>query len=225
MPPMRITSRGLAAATVGLVSAVVLAGCSSNSTKPTVLPSLQTTSTAPTSAAATTPGPVTSAAVTAPPPSETATASPAPVSTSKAISATTPPGDPALVAEGTAFVRDYYETAAKALHDKASLVRWRSLFTPSCSVCTGDYTAVSNALAAGDRYQGGEYRLKSTKVRIVSTDGALVDVTFYVTAAKVFDSQGHLIVQQAQTKLSHGTVGASRTAGHWLITQIHDDSA
>ncbi|MDX6207009.1 MAG: hypothetical protein QOF39_3066, partial [Frankiales bacterium] len=43
MPPMRITSRGFAAATVGLVSAVVLAGCSSNSTKPTVLPSLQPT--------------------------------------------------------------------------------------------------------------------------------------------------------------------------------------
>ncbi|MDX6246187.1 MAG: hypothetical protein QOE76_3910, partial [Frankiales bacterium] len=43
MPPMRITSRGFATATGGLVSAVVLVGCSSNSTQPTVLPSLQTT--------------------------------------------------------------------------------------------------------------------------------------------------------------------------------------
>jgi hypothetical protein len=219
MRPMRITSRGFAAVTGGLVSAVVLAGCSSNSTKPTVLPSLQTTSATATgtSSIETSPAVVSTAqspTATAP---ETTTASPTPMSASPSPTAESP-----LASEATNFVHNYYKTAAAALHSKVALSQWKTLYLPSCNVCGGDYAAVSNALAAGDRYEGGEYRLKSATIRDISADGAFLDITFYVTAAKVFDAHGKLIAHQDQTKLRHGTVGASRAQGVWKVTQIHD---
>jgi hypothetical protein len=216
MPPMRITSRGFAAVTVGLVSAVVLAGCSSNSTKPTVLPSLQTTSTAPTSAAATTPASPPSTVSAAPPTTATRTAQlpsrskPSPTATKSA----------ALVAEVTQFVRTYYATVTAAQYDVHLLPKWRAFFIDTCAVCAGDYNAVKKELQLGARYEGGGYSLKHSSVAAVDADGALVYVNFVLPAAKAYDKAGKLIDSTKASALRGAQISVDHVGGRWHILSI-----
>src|SRR3954451_11547849 len=106
---MRITSRGPAAVTVGLVSAVLLMGCGSNSDKPTVLPTLPTSSAAPT----TTPAPTSVAPVSSAAPTSSGvptTTKPAPTKSASR--------NAALAAEATSFIRSYYRTVTAAQYNK-----------------------------------------------------------------------------------------------------------
>ena len=120
---MRITSRGFTAVTVGLVSAVLLVGCSSNSTKPTVLPTLTTSSAAPT----TTPR---AAPHLRPPTSATATTARQASADEETPTQGTPPSPPSA----TKFVRSYYSTAAAALHNPSLLAQdGDSLFIDTCA--------------------------------------------------------------------------------------------
>ncbi|MDX6203578.1 MAG: hypothetical protein QOJ83_3078, partial [Frankiales bacterium] len=148
MPPMRITSRGFAAVTVGLVSAVVLAGCSSNSTKPTVLPSLQTTSTAPTSAAATTTAPGLATTTT---PSETTKG---PTSSNSAIE----PLASTSAAMATA-VKSYYAMVNRAIKDSTGLKAMSESYTSACQQCIQDQQGIAQFHNKHDTLVGGGYRL------------------------------------------------------------------
>ena len=215
MPPMRIASRDLQVVSVGLVSAVLLAGCSGNSSKPTVLPALTTSAAAP-------------AAATAPAPAPTTT--PAPATSAVTASARTDhsschtTASPTVSASATLPPRvrsggiGFRQEVLHKLRHQPSMTRAHWLDGNNspwdAAYATEDYHNVSSALAAGDRYKGAEYRLVSQKVIDRKSAGAVVRIAYYVTAGKAYNSAGKVIASIQQTKTYHATCSPNTHPGN-----------
>jgi hypothetical protein len=207
---MRIASRGLTAVTVGLVSAVVLASCSSNSNKPTVLPSLQTTSTTP-SAVATTPAPA--------PVTTTASAAPA---TTAAIPTTTPPTkhvDPLATADRAIekTVHNYYATVNKAIGDPVALKNMKELFGPGCAQCVSDASNFAKLQAKQWTVVGGTYHIISVEGTAAEPKSGGATVTFDVLPATVRDKNGQLVASEAAHSGRSEGLSVGLVGGHWKI--------
>ena len=214
MPPMRITSRGLAAATVGLVSAVVLAGCSSNSTKPTVLPSLPTTPAVTTPAAVATshaptanaPAPPSSTTV---PPSVTPIASPKPASNSTALAAAD-----AAIAKA---VRSYYTVVNKALRDPAALAQMKTLFGPGCSQCVSDAGNIAQLQSKKWVVTGGTYRISGIKATATDSRSGGATVTYDVVAATIRNSAGKIVASESFHAKRSAGLSVAMVGDRWEI--------
>lgn len=205
---MRITSRGLAAVTVGLVTAVVLAGCSSDSTKPTVLPSLQTTTAPSTSSpAATTPAPVATSPVAVPP----VTTSAAPRSTTSANPLATTDREIANA------VRAYYATVNRALHDQAALAEMRKLFGPGCTQCVSDAKNFSNVLDRKWKVTGGTYQILTVKGTATTATSGSATVTFNVLDGTALDAKGKVVAQESSHRGRSEGLTVAMIGGKWMI--------
>lgn len=219
---MRITSRGFTAVTVGLVSAVLLVGCSSDSTKPTVLPPLTSSSAAPTTPA-TTAAPTPTAALQVPSPTTAAPSSAQPAETATATGK--PHNDSGARADATKFIKTYFATADATLHNKALLPKWRSLFIDTCALCLSDYTAIGKELRLGSRYEGGGYQLKHISVVAASaTDGARADIVYILPAAKLFDKNNKLIDSLGASSPRRASVGITNESGRLYITSLMQEA-
>jgi hypothetical protein len=226
MPPMRITSRGLVAVTVGLVSAVVLAGCSGNSSSPTVLPALTTSATP---AATTTPAPASASST-----GVAASRSIAPATSIAAAESTTPQSAPAAISTPSVnektiatvadVVKTYYREANSSLSDNASFPTWRGMFADSCTVCVGDYDAVHEERTAGSTYTGGEYHLKTVKVNSVGPNGAIATISYALPAAKLFSKSGRLLESTKPIPEQRATIYLALASGQWKLTFIRNVS-
>jgi hypothetical protein len=176
---MRITSRGFTAVTVGLVSAVLLAGCSGDSTKPTVLPTLPSSSAAPTTTASPT------AAVT--------TSVPAPPS---AASVTTKPSLAATNKEIEKAVRAYYTTVDLAIDNPAALKRMQNMYGPGCSQCASDAKNISNLMTKHWVVTGGRYQIVAVKGNATSSRAGSATVSFRVPPATIRDGHGKIVATE-----------------------------
>ncbi len=207
---MRITSRGFAAVTVGLVSAVVLAGCSSNSTKPTVLPSLQTTAAPSTpSPAATTPAVVATSAVVAP---TTTTPAPNPISTPAKA-------DP-LISTSKAIekaARAYFVTTNRTIQDATALADLKASFTPTCQQCATDLSNISKIHAAQKKITGGEYKILDVVAQANHVNSGTATITFSTASDIIYDRNGKILERDpAQPKQSAGLTFVKR-GPRWLV--------
>jgi hypothetical protein len=216
MPPMRITSRGFATATGGLVSAVVLVGCSSNSTKPTVLPSLQTTTPAAATSAARTPAATSSA--------------PTPSSVASTTTTSTPPTAPTTTASRLAAtniaiqkaVQDYYATLNRALVSSAAAAEVAGKFRSTCQQCAKDYSNIKQIHAKGWVVSGGSYNISKVVPQANDKNTGAATITFTVSAIIVHDSHGKLIAHDEGQGSQSAGLTVDRSGKRWLVVGYID---
>ncbi|BEP15464.1 hypothetical protein acdb102_37750 [Acidothermaceae bacterium B102] len=224
---MRIASRDLRVVSVGLVSAVLLVGCSGNSSKPKVIPAL-TLSATPT--AATTPAPAPSAtpaatSATSPPSAPATTASSALPPTANSTASPTPAstaeqGDQTVATKMIAVVTGYYTTLNKATHDATLLPKWRAQFADSCKICLNEYDVIKKELDLGTRYVGGGYKLESLIPTSWDDRGGRLKMTYRAEAGKAYNKAGKLIDSVTTTQLRDQTVTVERQAAAWYVVFI-----
>ena len=212
MPPMRITSRGLAAATVGLVSAVVLAGCSSNSTKPTVLPSLPTTPAVTTPAAVATshaPSAVATPSADRATATTASTATPEVTASSDGLAATTQ-----AIASAT---RTYFVVINRAIQDSSALAEVKASFGASCQQCATDLANISKIHAAQRRVAGGGYKILKVTSQATDKSSGASTITFSTLADTIYDKSGKVLERDpAQPEQSAG-ITLSKFGTRWIV--------
>ena len=220
---MRIASRDLRVVSVGLVSAVLLVGCSGNSSKPTVIPALTlsntpTVATTPAPAPSTTPAAATSATSLA----TTSTSTVAAPTTATAMPTSSAPATQPIAKTVSDFIKAYYRAANASLKDNRALPIWRGMFSASCTVCVGDYEAISKERRAGARYVGGTYALKSVQVENVNRNGANVHVSYVLPAVKLISKSGKLLDSSPATIEKQATISVSIKKQLLAITYIEN---
>jgi hypothetical protein len=211
---MRITLRGFAAATVGLVSAVGLAGCSGNSTKPTVLPTLPKTTTAsPTTSASTT-----SASIASPATSSGSSASPSTATTAPV--ATKSPVAPSQQSEQMmAAVRAYYASVNAALESADNLKTLSASFTASCQQCLNDVQGIRSLHDNRYRLKGGGYKLLSVKAVPTSPNSGGATVVYSVPASTEYDRAGKVVAHFAAHPKRSAILTLRRVEQRWLVNE------